>query len=452
MKFLLCCEFYHPSRGGVQEVMRQVAERLVEFGHEVTVATKALPDRDFDSLNGVRIVGFDVSGSIVRGMTGDVAGYQSFLTAFTGDAIMIKAAQQWTFDAACPVLDKITARKIFIPCGFSGLFLPEYADYFRRMPESLGFFDELIFYARSYRDIDFARQCGLTRLHVLPNGASEREFDVERDLGIRRSLGIGDRELILLSVGSPVTQKGHLEVAQAFQLSTCRAPMTLVLNGNWIDRPAPQAGSNSVAQLEGAKVERQEGFLGRALSTLRRNGPLSFLKRAGESISARATTAILRMLGRLPPRPVDVSKVIDALPLSYGKRIIRINLPRDQLVQTFLSTDLFVFASNIEYSPLVLFEAAAAGVPFVTVPVGNATEIAAMTGGGIVCEAARDEFGFTRADPKILAAAIDTLLADEPLRHALGRAGRDAWRSSFNWTVIARQYERILTGVAAPNG
>ena len=65
MKFLFCCEFYYPSVGGVQEVMKQIAERLVARGHEVTVATTALPNRDFTSLNGVQIAQFAVSGNLL---------------------------------------------------------------------------------------------------------------------------------------------------------------------------------------------------------------------------------------------------------------------------------------------------------------------------------------------------------------------------------------------------
>lgn len=44
MRLLFACELYHPSVGGVQEVLRQVAMRLVERGHEVTVATSRLED------------------------------------------------------------------------------------------------------------------------------------------------------------------------------------------------------------------------------------------------------------------------------------------------------------------------------------------------------------------------------------------------------------------------
>ena len=37
LSILLACEFYAPSVGGVQEVMRQIAERLVDRGHSVIV-------------------------------------------------------------------------------------------------------------------------------------------------------------------------------------------------------------------------------------------------------------------------------------------------------------------------------------------------------------------------------------------------------------------------------
>ena len=55
MKLLLCCESYWPHRGGVQEVMRQIAERMAAGGHDVSVATRVHPDRKTDIHNGVHI-------------------------------------------------------------------------------------------------------------------------------------------------------------------------------------------------------------------------------------------------------------------------------------------------------------------------------------------------------------------------------------------------------------
>ena len=218
MRLLLCCEFYHPSRGGVQEVMRQVAEHLAAAGHDVTVATTRLSERDFQTLNGVRIEEFAISGNRVTGLRGETARYVDYLKAFDGDAILIKAAQQWTFDAAWDALDAIAARKVFIPCGFSGLYEPAYAAYFRDLPAVLAKFDRLIFYAESYRDVDFARAHGLTRLSFLPNGASETEFAEPPAPGIRARLGIPEDALLAMTVGTPINAKGHTELAHAFAL------------------------------------------------------------------------------------------------------------------------------------------------------------------------------------------------------------------------------------------
>src|SRR5687767_485303 len=155
MRILLCCELYSPSVGGVQQVMQQLAERLVVRGHEVTIATTKLPTRLFSELNGVTIREFKISGNLVRGMEGTVAEYRRFVTSQSFDVIMIKAAQQWTFDALWPVLSEIKAGKVFVPCGFSSLYEPAYAEYFRQLPRILQQFDHLIFYASDYRDINF---------------------------------------------------------------------------------------------------------------------------------------------------------------------------------------------------------------------------------------------------------------------------------------------------------
>src|SRR5258708_35215535 len=144
MRLLFCCEFYHPSRGGVQEVMRQIAERMALAGHDVTVATSYLRNRQSAAHNGVAIREFKVTGNAVVGMSGEIDRYRNFVREFDGDAILIKAAQQWTFDALWPVLDQISARKIFIPCGFSGLYEPAYERYFLLLPEVLAKFDQLI--------------------------------------------------------------------------------------------------------------------------------------------------------------------------------------------------------------------------------------------------------------------------------------------------------------------
>ena len=104
---------------------------------------------------------------------------------------------------------------------------------------------------------------------------------------------------------------------------------------------------------------------------------------------------------------------------------------------------------RIEYSPLVLFEAAASATPFITVPVGNAEEIVRWTGGGVICPAEKDSLGYTTVDPDVLARRMEDLTEDETLRRKLGANGRRAWQARYNWDMIARDYERVLSGCAS---
>src|SRR6266567_1231523 len=98
MKILHTVEFYSPSVGGMQEVVKQLSERLVELGHDVTVATTKLSERKEKIINGVKISEFDVSGNLVRGLKGDIEKYENFLIESDFDVVVNFAAQQWATD------------------------------------------------------------------------------------------------------------------------------------------------------------------------------------------------------------------------------------------------------------------------------------------------------------------------------------------------------------------
>lgn len=489
MRLLFCCEFYFPSVGGVQEVMRQIAERLVRRGHDVTVATTRLANRDFSEHNGVKIVEFGVTGNLVRGMEGELDRYQEFVASFDCDAIMIKAAQQWTFDALWSILDRISARKVLIPCGFSGLYEPTYTGYFEDLPDILRKFNHLIFYAENYRDVDYAREYHIEQFSILANGASEIEFGVAKDPEFRRTHGIPEDSAILLTVGSLTGVKGHRELLEAFvRLKTSRRHVTFIMNGNPPPRPMVhnvQSASQSSTVTGSAPgfllrlkriyvVEGVGGLKKRAIArcaqwraglswvvrlapTLRRvwveEGWLSIRLRLIQGLVARSAWMGLH---RLVPASVRAL----ANPMEFWmaearrdparKRLIISDYPRDELVQAYMAADLFVFASNIEYSPLVLFESVAAGTPFLSVPVGNAEEIARWTGGGIICPADKDERGYTRAAPTVLAHEIAKAIENPECLLALGQAGHAAWRERYTWDEIATRYEAILRGVPVP--
>jgi L-malate glycosyltransferase len=448
MRILFCCEFYAPSVGGVQEVMRQLAERLVVRGHSVTVATTSIPTRKFKDLNGVQIQGFSISGNLVNGMNGDLECYRQFVAAGAFDVVMIKAAQQWTFDALWPVLPRIPGVKVFIPCGFSCLYEPAYADYFRELPAILRQFDHLIFYASEYRDIRFAKQHGLIDFSIIPNGASEVEFGVMLDPSFRDRYGLCAQDFLFLTVGTPARMKGHYEIAEAFSRADFSGhSATLLLNagGSLAGQASPVAPSIGIKSREYWRVVRETG---------EREGFIAGVMHVGQGLLNKIGIRVgryARIVGeRQDAVKDDLLAVIDKIHNQRsGKQVVLTDLHRADLVQAYLNADLFVFASYVEYSPLVLFESAAAGTPFLSVPVGNSVEIAHWTGAGVICPAPQDEKGYTKVDPKVFGAQWSHLVKDRAYLRRLGTIGKQNWAARFTWEKITSQYENVFRKVAA---
>ncbi|MBI5324348.1 MAG: hypothetical protein HZB41_03560 [Ignavibacteriae bacterium] len=158
LKILHTVESYLPSRSGMAEVTRQISERLVAKGHEVTIATSALGDREDLKINGVNVEEFSINGNYVRGIKGEKDKYIEFLQDSKYHVITNFAAQQWATDLAFPVLSKLKSKKVFVPTGFSGLYLKNYKKYYSKMSDWMKLYDMNIFLSEKYGDIDFARR------------------------------------------------------------------------------------------------------------------------------------------------------------------------------------------------------------------------------------------------------------------------------------------------------
>ncbi|HLM34052.1 MAG TPA: glycosyltransferase family 4 protein [Gaiellaceae bacterium] len=384
LRILHCVEFYHPSPGGAQAVVRHVSRELVRRGHDVTIATTRLAERRDAALDGARIEEFEVSGNAVRGLAGEVERYRSFVADGDFDVVMTYAAQQWTTDALLPVLEGIPYGKVLAPCGFSGLSDPSFAAYFAALPERLARFDELIFHSDTYQDIEFARGAGLENLNVVPNGAAREEFE---GLGsdFRERQRIDPAEPLLLTVGPHNWRKGHALAIEGFRRGELDGG-TLVVIGNT---------------------------------------PL----RLGCQWDCRRRAVATRIGSR-------------------GRRRVRvIDVPREEALSAYKAADLFVFGSQVEASPLVLFEAAASATAFVSTAAGNAEEIAEWTGGGVVVPSERRD-GLVTASPDAVAAEVTRLWSDERARAGLAESGRARWLSEFTWDRIAERYEAVYEAAA----
>jgi glycosyltransferase involved in cell wall biosynthesis len=422
MQILIGTDYYYPSVGGQQIVLKEIAERLVKLGHKVTVATSKMQNRQVNYLNGVNIQEFDISGSYIHGIIGNVNDYQNFMLNEKFDAILIKAAQGWTIDALIPILSKIKTRKVFIPCGFSALYDSYYSEYYNIMPDILRQFDHLIFYASDYRDINFARQHNITNFSIIPNGASKIEFSTPKESDFRERLNVEKNSFVILTVGTFTGGKGHYELAQAFKLANFNQPATLILNGN---QPSisPKLKTNVL------------------IKQYLKLGPRSMLKRVFRDL----LYAIGIRKKPLKQNWTDIAKEVNSD--ASNKNIVITDLQRHDVIQAFLNSNLFVFASNIEYSPLVLFESAAAGLPFLTVPVGNAKEIIEWTNGGVLCPASANSKGRINVEPQILAKEIMKLVNNPKKRKQLGEDGKMNWSNKLTWKKITIEYEKVLKGI-----
>ena len=384
MKILHTVEFYHPSVGGAQEVVKQVSEHLVKRGHTVTVATTKLAERTSHTVNGVQIEGFDIAGNAVGGFRGETARYQQFLIDSHFDLMMNYAAQQWATDLVFPLLDRLPYRKVLAPCGFSGLLNTQYAKYFEQLPNFMRQYDHLIFHSNIYRDIEFARKHSLGHCTVIPNGASEEEFN-HVDPTFRQRFRIPEDVPLLLTVGSHTGSKGHRLAIGAFRRARIGQAILIII-GN----------------------------------TLGGKGCLPDCR-------IRARWARLTSLGH--------------------KHVLLLNPPRPDVVAAYHAADLFVFGSNIECSPLVLFEAMASKTPFATVACGNAEEIVNWGHGGILLPTIHRSGGMVDAKPETMARAIEDLIMNPEERHRLAESGYQAWRERFTWDKLAGEYERLYQNI-----
>jgi len=385
MKILHTVEFYHPSVGGAQEVVRQLSERLVRLGHNVTVATTQLPDRDFTVLNGVKIKEFNIFGNTVKGFSGKVDRYQKFLLKSDFDIIMNYAAQQWATDLMLPILDKIFTKKVFVPCGFSGLYFPEYGEYFERMKTWLKQYDACVYSSNDYRDINFARKYGADNSVLIPNGAGEDEFNQKLDIDIREKFNIPRDHFLILHVGSHTGIKGHKEAIQIFKKAKIKHATFLIVANNF-------GGGCAESCLRAGKLYRVSPF----------------------------------------------SKLLD-------KKILIKSLSRKETVAAYYEADLFLFPSNIECSPIVLFEAMASKTPFLTTDVGNAKEIIEWSNGGELLPTLKFANGYVKADVKKSTEVLERIYHDHQKYQVLSENGYSAWKTSFTWEEIAKKYEELYS-------
>jgi len=384
MRILHAVENYFPAKGGMEEVVRQLSERLAAAGHDVTVATRKHPERDLTEKNGVKVIEFDVHGNYATGMRGEVEKYQKFLLEEKFDLVTFFAAQQFTTDAAFDILPQIKAKKVSVPTGYSNFYNPTYTAYYEKMRAWIKEYDMNVYLSNHYRDIDFARENKVEKTEIIPNGADEREFSsLESAIDIRKKFGLAPDCFLVLHVGNYTGKKGHREAIEIFLRSKIKTGALLMIGHN-----------------------------------------TSYFKK--RSVFKYYKTGLLWLSKKFS-----------------SKKVILTEADRETTVAAYKQADVFLFPSNIECSPIVLFEAAAAAIPFLVSDVGNSAEIAQWTGGGMILPTHKTTEGQSEVQIKGSVEMMNKLYSDKGLREKLSAVGRKNWQEKFTWQKIALQYEEL---------
>jgi glycosyltransferase involved in cell wall biosynthesis len=202
-------------------------------------------------------------------------------------------------------------------------------------------------------------------------------------VNIRQDLGIPSGHFLVLHVGSHTGIKGHVEAIEIFRRSRIRNATFLIIANDFGD------------------------------------GCREFCERA----------------------KLDFNKSLKRL--LDDKKLIVTSLPRKETVAAFKAAELFLFPSNVECSPLVLFECMASKTPFLTTDVGNAAEIISWSGSGQLLPTIKNANAYSEAEIDSAAEMLTHIFKQPAKRAAMQVAGFEAWRERFTWERIVENYEAL---------
>jgi len=124
--------------------------------------------------------------------------------------------------------------------------------------------------------------------------------------------------------------------------------------------------------------------------------------------------------------------------------VLLLDIPRQDVVNAFLESDVFVFPSLKEVAPVVILEAMSAKLPWIALPVGN---IPQLSGGMMVPTRGKNSQGFYffGAETQVnFEQRIVDILTDTALGLKLGQEGRQLIEEQYNWDVIIPKYNDLF--------
>jgi len=211
-KVLLCSEFYDPNIGGVESHNKILFNYFKKKKIKVYIATSYNSKR----ANKSNIFEFKIKGNFVRGYSGETTKYQNFLLKKNFDIVFFNAAQQWSFDLALPIIEKINSKKILFPCGFSRLKSILYFPYFKVIQNKITYFDKIICSYKTGQDYKFIKKFYKKKIYLINNG-SDRPLKIYNHKKIINKLNISPKSHIFLNISNIKFNKGQGRVINLFK-------------------------------------------------------------------------------------------------------------------------------------------------------------------------------------------------------------------------------------------
>lgn len=322
MRILHTAGTYAPSLDGVAEIVRNISERLVKRGHEVHVATSALPsESSYSELCGVHVHRFSARGNLALGMYGEIEKYRQFVGSGSWEVVVNHGLHVWPTDALLHQVGEYRWPSVLVTHGLVDGH-PAFREYYAQVPRHVLNYWKWIATSSCSGEESYCSRFSLPTPSVITNGVDMEEWS-RPPLGLRGKLGVGSK-LWVINVSNHSPLKNHgLFFDLAGSLRDLNAHFTLI------------AGTYPMAKLG--------------------------LGRFGISGGCAYQCKLRSMV-------------------SSGTVDLRVNRPREEVVSAIKEADLMVSTSSKEANSLVLLESMTAGVPWVSFDVGSARENA----GGVV--------------------------------------------------------------------
>jgi len=157
-------------------------------------------------------------------------------------------------------------------------------------------------------------------------------------------------------------------------------------------------------------------------------------------VRERFPQATLLLVGRGSLQS-ETERLAQSLDLGSGVRFLGV---RDDVVQVMSAADGYVMSSAWEGMPMVLLEAAAAGLPIVTTRVGGNHEVVRDGESGFVVPP-RDHEALGRA-------MLQLMELSETERRSMGDRGREIIRAHYGLNRVVERWEELYRDVLARKG